>query len=122
MLRAWQRNWKHLKLTKGDYLATENTAVLMYRPMNKFSLRRRKLLGERLEECSCEELHSLEVKLEKSLHCIRGRKVSYFPHVVLCIQYMYDVLTNELKAAYIHMRIWSYVHGRLSCWRSNSIS
>ncbi|ONL93131.1 agamous-like6 [Zea mays] len=83
---------------------------------------KRKLLGERLEECSFEELHSLEVKLEKSLHCIRGRKVSYFPHVVLCIQYMYDVLTNELKAAYIHMRIWSYVHGRLSCWRSNSIS
>uniref|UniRef100_A0A804LCM5 Uncharacterized protein n=1 Tax=Zea mays TaxID=4577 RepID=A0A804LCM5_MAIZE len=35
---------------------------------------KRKLLGERLEECSFEELHSLEVKLEKSLHCIRGRK------------------------------------------------
>ncbi|AQL09887.1 MADS1 [Zea mays] len=33
-----------------------------------------KLLGERLEDCSIEELHSLEVKLEKSLHCIRGRK------------------------------------------------
>ncbi|AQL09886.1 MADS1 [Zea mays] len=35
---------------------------------------KRKLLGERLEDCSIEELHSLEVKLEKSLHCIRGRK------------------------------------------------
>jgi hypothetical protein len=31
-------------------------------------------LGEKLEQCSIEELHSLEVKLEKSLHCIRGRK------------------------------------------------
>ncbi|KAL6847651.1 hypothetical protein ACP4OV_022677 [Aristida adscensionis] len=35
---------------------------------------KRKLLGEKLEECSIEELHSLEVKLERSLHCIRGRK------------------------------------------------
>nr|ASZ80019.1 MADS50 [Dendrocalamus latiflorus] len=35
---------------------------------------KRKLLGEKLEECSIEELHSLEVKLEKSLHSIRGRK------------------------------------------------
>ena len=42
----------------------------------------RKFLGENLEECSIEELHSLEVELEKSLHCIRGRKVSYFLLVV----------------------------------------
>jgi len=31
-------------------------------------------LGENLEDCSIEELHSLEVKLEKSLHVIRGKK------------------------------------------------
>jgi hypothetical protein len=36
----------------------------------------RKFLGENLEDCSVEELHSLEVKLEKSLHVIRGKKVS----------------------------------------------
>jgi len=30
-------------------------------------LKCRKLLGEKLEECSIEELHSLEVKLEKSM-------------------------------------------------------
>ncbi|RLN43320.1 hypothetical protein C2845_PM01G00690 [Panicum miliaceum] len=35
---------------------------------------KRKLLGEKLERCSIEELHGLEVKLEKSLRCIRGRK------------------------------------------------
>ncbi|KAG8073232.1 hypothetical protein GUJ93_ZPchr0006g45824 [Zizania palustris] len=35
---------------------------------------KRKLLGEKLDECSIEELHSLEVKLEKSLISIRGRK------------------------------------------------
>uniref|UniRef100_K4AGR0 K-box domain-containing protein n=1 Tax=Setaria italica TaxID=4555 RepID=K4AGR0_SETIT len=34
----------------------------------------RKFLGENLEGCSVEELHSLEVKLEKSLHVIRGKK------------------------------------------------
>jgi hypothetical protein len=42
-------------------------------------LGRRKLLGEKLEDCSIDELHSLEVKLEKSLYIVRGRKVSYFP-------------------------------------------
>uniref|UniRef100_A0A0D9VNV3 MADS-box domain-containing protein n=2 Tax=Leersia perrieri TaxID=77586 RepID=A0A0D9VNV3_9ORYZ len=35
---------------------------------------KRKLLGEKLEECSIDELHSLEVKLERSLTSIRGRK------------------------------------------------
>ncbi|KAL6648892.1 hypothetical protein ACP70R_013116 [Stipagrostis hirtigluma subsp. patula] len=35
---------------------------------------KRKYLGEKLEECSIEELHGLEVKLERSLHSIRGRK------------------------------------------------
>ncbi|TVU48566.1 hypothetical protein EJB05_08207, partial [Eragrostis curvula] len=35
---------------------------------------KKKLLGEKLEGCSIDELHSLEVKLEKSLHVIRGRK------------------------------------------------
>nr|CAB3500295.1 unnamed protein product [Digitaria exilis] len=34
----------------------------------------RKFLGENLEDCSVEELHNLEVKLEKSLHVIRGKK------------------------------------------------
>ncbi|CAD6209315.1 unnamed protein product [Miscanthus lutarioriparius] len=35
---------------------------------------KRKLLGERLEECSIEELHSLEVELEKSLRCTSGEE------------------------------------------------
>ncbi|KAK3150315.1 hypothetical protein QOZ80_3AG0231610 [Eleusine coracana subsp. coracana] len=35
---------------------------------------KKKLLGEKLEDCSIDELQSLEVKLEKSLHIIRGRK------------------------------------------------
>jgi cell division protein FtsB len=35
---------------------------------------KRKLLGEKLEDCSIDELHSLEVKLEKSLYIVRGRK------------------------------------------------
>uniref|UniRef100_A0A0E0K838 MADS-box domain-containing protein n=1 Tax=Oryza punctata TaxID=4537 RepID=A0A0E0K838_ORYPU len=40
---------------------------------------KRKLLGEKLEECSIEELHSLEVKLERSLISIRGRKCKNQP-------------------------------------------
>ncbi|KAK1695635.1 hypothetical protein QYE76_012332 [Lolium multiflorum] len=37
-------------------------------------MRRRKILGENLGGCSAEELHSLEVKIEKSLRTIRGKK------------------------------------------------
>ncbi|WVZ57473.1 hypothetical protein U9M48_007854, partial [Paspalum notatum var. saurae] len=33
-----------------------------------------KFLGENLEDCSIEELHNLEVKLQKSIHVIRGKK------------------------------------------------
>lgn len=57
-------------------------------------------MGERLEDCPIEELHSLEVKLEKSLHCIRGRKVSYFLLVVVFNFTAYNGvfnITNELK-------------------------
>jgi hypothetical protein len=56
-------------------------------------LRHRKLLGERLEECSIDELQSLEVKLEKSLHIVRGRKVSYFP----CYSPMFSEMTRPLQ-------------------------
>jgi hypothetical protein len=35
----------------------------------------RKILGENLGGCSVEELHSLELKIEKSLRTIRGKKV-----------------------------------------------
>ncbi|KAM0916954.1 hypothetical protein ACQ4PT_009842 [Festuca glaucescens] len=35
---------------------------------------KRKILGENLGGCSAEELHSLEVKIEKSLRTIRGKK------------------------------------------------
>ncbi|CAN6325483.1 unnamed protein product [Urochloa humidicola] len=35
---------------------------------------RRKYLGENFEDCSVEKLLSLEVKLEKSLCAIRGKK------------------------------------------------
>jgi hypothetical protein len=38
-------------------------------------MRCRKILGENLGECSVEELHTLEVKIEKSLQTIRGKKV-----------------------------------------------
>jgi hypothetical protein len=68
-------------------------------------LRHRKLLGERLEGCSIDELHSLEVKLEKSLHIVRGRKVSYFPsHSV-----MFSEMTRPLQMQTMQ------AYGMLSC-------
>ncbi|RRT34653.1 hypothetical protein B296_00048307 [Ensete ventricosum] len=37
---------------------------------------KQKLLGEKLESCSLEELHELEGTIEQSLRSIRGRKAS----------------------------------------------
>jgi hypothetical protein len=39
-------------------------------------MRCRKILGENLGGCSAEELNTLEVKIEKSLRTIRGKKVA----------------------------------------------
>lgn len=37
----------------------------------------RKLLGQNLETCSIQELHEIDIQLEKSLKIIRARKVLY---------------------------------------------
>ncbi|XP_062205341.1 MADS-box transcription factor 56-like isoform X2 [Phragmites australis] len=58
-----------IQQVKADALSLANKLEAL-----ENSKRCRKFLGENLEECSVEELHSLEVKLEKSLHIIRGKK------------------------------------------------
>nr|ASZ79988.1 MADS50 [Bambusa oldhamii] len=56
---------------------------------------KRKLLGEKLEECSIEELHGLEVKLEKSLHSIRGRKTQLLEEQVTKLRQKEMTLLKE---------------------------
>ncbi|PAN48752.1 hypothetical protein PAHAL_9G402700 [Panicum hallii] len=59
-----QQNIQHVK---ADALSLANRLEALEKSKRKF-------LGENLEDCSVEELHGLEVKLEKSLHVIRGKK------------------------------------------------
>ncbi|WOL05743.1 hypothetical protein Cni_G14474 [Canna indica] len=49
-------------------------ASSMLRKIEQLEDSKRKILGEKLESCSVEELHDLESKLEQSLHRIRGRR------------------------------------------------
>ncbi|RLN16345.1 MADS-box transcription factor 56-like [Panicum miliaceum] len=58
---------QNIQQVKADALSLANRLEALEKSKRKF-------LGENLEDCSVEELHSLEVKLEKSLHVIRGKK------------------------------------------------
>ncbi|URD89206.1 hypothetical protein MUK42_27719 [Musa troglodytarum] len=55
-LQMWSRRWSILNLLYGQ-----------------------KILGEKLESCSLEELHELEGKLEKGLCNMRRKKASHLP-------------------------------------------
>ena len=52
----------------------------------------RKLLGEGLGACSIEELQQIEQQLERSVNCIRARKVSFYTamHVFWNFQWFYN--------------------------------
>ncbi|RWV95307.1 hypothetical protein GW17_00042069 [Ensete ventricosum] len=56
----------------SDTVCNQNKILWAY--INRIECR--KLLGEKLESCSLEELHELEGTIEQSLRSIRGRKAS----------------------------------------------
>nr|AQS27937.1 MADS56 [Phyllostachys violascens] len=60
--------------TVQDIQQVKADAVSLAKNLEALEDSKRKILGENLEGCSAEELHSLEIKLEKSLHNIRGKK------------------------------------------------
>ncbi|OQU93352.1 MADS-box transcription factor 50 [Sorghum bicolor] len=72
--RTYTKDNASNKTVQQDIEQVKADAEGLAKKLEALDAYKRKLLGERLEECSIEELHSLEVKLEKSLHCIRGRK------------------------------------------------
>lgn len=55
----------------------ESDATSMAKEIEVAEIQRRKLLGESLESCSVEELHDIELQLERSLSNIRRGKVCY---------------------------------------------
>ncbi|CAN6285898.1 unnamed protein product [Urochloa humidicola] len=72
--RTYTKDNVSSKTVQQDIEQVKADAEGLAKKLEALEAYKRKLLGEKLEECSIDELHSLEVKLEKSLHCIRGRK------------------------------------------------
>ncbi|KAJ9680831.1 hypothetical protein PVL29_019983 [Vitis rotundifolia] len=62
-----EHNMQHLK----------HEAANMAKKIELLEISKRKLLGEGLGSCSIEELQQIEQQLERSVSCIRARKVQY---------------------------------------------
>ncbi|CAL4940357.1 unnamed protein product [Urochloa decumbens] len=73
--KAYTRENVNSKAVQQDIQQVKADALTLANRLEALEKSKRKYLGENLEDCSVEELHSLEVKLEKSLHVIRGKKI-----------------------------------------------
>ncbi|RLN40969.1 MADS-box transcription factor 56-like [Panicum miliaceum] len=69
-----RENLSNKAIQQQDIQQVKADALSLANRLEALEKSKRKFLGENLEDCSVEELHSLEVKLEKSLHVIRGKK------------------------------------------------
>nr|AIN39809.1 hypothetical protein [Zoysia matrella] len=72
--KAYTREVVTNKAAQLDTQQVKADALTLANKLEALEKCKRKFLGENLEQCTVEELHSLEVKLEKSLHIIRGKK------------------------------------------------
>ncbi|KAE8697548.1 Agamous-like MADS-box protein AGL19 [Hibiscus syriacus] len=67
-VKPTEENMEHLKIE------AEN----MLKKIELLEASKRKLLGERLESCTLEELQQIEQQLQKSVTCVRARKTKVF--------------------------------------------
>ncbi|KAL6641377.1 hypothetical protein ACP70R_019558 [Stipagrostis hirtigluma subsp. patula] len=72
--RTYTRDNVNNKSVQQDIQQVKADAISLANKLEALENSKRKYLGENLEGCSVEELHSLEVKLDRSLHIIRGKK------------------------------------------------
>ncbi|KAK3157010.1 hypothetical protein QOZ80_2AG0115010 [Eleusine coracana subsp. coracana] len=72
--KTYTREIVNNKTAQQDIQQIKTEALSLANKLEALEKSKRKFLGENLEQCSVEELHSLEIKLEKSLHIIRGKK------------------------------------------------
>ncbi|KAK3153175.1 hypothetical protein QOZ80_2BG0168790 [Eleusine coracana subsp. coracana] len=72
--KTYTREIVNNKTAQQDIQQIKTEALSLANKLEALEKSKRKFLGENLEQCSVEELHSLEIKLQKSLHIIRGKK------------------------------------------------
>ncbi|KAJ1296463.1 hypothetical protein BS78_01G302600 [Paspalum vaginatum] len=81
---------QNIQQVKADALSLANRLEALEKTKRKF-------LGENLEDCSIEELHNLEVKLQKSLHVIRGKKTQLMEQQIVKLKEKERTLLKENK-------------------------
>ncbi|KAG8084010.1 hypothetical protein GUJ93_ZPchr0010g10467 [Zizania palustris] len=90
------------KTVQQDIQQVKDDTVGLAKQLEALDESIRKILGENLEGCSVEELRGLEIKLEKSLHNIRRKKVSYFSigykndNKIKFLETLYESLVHKL--------------------------
>ncbi|TVU31902.1 hypothetical protein EJB05_23607, partial [Eragrostis curvula] len=85
------------KAVQQDMQQVKADALSLANKLEALENSKRKFLGENLEQCSVEELHSLQVKLEKSLHIIRGKKTQLFEQQIAKLKEKERTLLKENK-------------------------
>ncbi|RZR96806.1 hypothetical protein BHM03_00025870 [Ensete ventricosum] len=79
--REYSREDTSSTILEEDTEQWKHEAACMSKKIEHLEASNKKLLGEKLESCSVDELNELEGKIEQSLHSIRGRKASLQPKV-----------------------------------------
>ncbi|XP_062201479.1 MADS-box transcription factor 56-like [Phragmites australis] len=85
------------KTVQQDIQQVKADTVSLANRLEALENSKRKFLGENLENCSVEELYSLEVKLEKSLHIIRGKKTQLLEQQIAKLKVKERTLLKDNK-------------------------
>uniref|UniRef100_A0ACD5TN55 Uncharacterized protein n=1 Tax=Avena sativa TaxID=4498 RepID=A0ACD5TN55_AVESA len=72
--KEYTKDTANHKTVQQDIQQIKADTISLAKKLEALEDTKRKIMGENLGECSAEELHCLEVKIEKSLRIIRGKK------------------------------------------------
>lgn len=95
--KTYTRENVNNRTVQQDIQQVKADALSLANKLEALEKTKRKLLGENLEDCSIEELHNLEVKLEKSLHVIRGKKTQLLEQQIAKLKEKERTLLKENK-------------------------
>ncbi|KAL3517061.1 hypothetical protein ACH5RR_023963 [Cinchona calisaya] len=73
----------------------QNETAIMMKNIEQLEASKRKFLGEGLASCTTEELQKLEQQLERSVSCIRARKMQVFQEQIQQLKEKEKVLAAE---------------------------
>ncbi|KAM0853796.1 hypothetical protein ACQ4PT_050837 [Festuca glaucescens] len=93
--KAYTKDNANNKTVQQDIQQIKADTVSLAKKLEALEDSKRKILGENLGGCSAEELHSLEVKIEKSLRTIRGKKTQVLEQQIAKLKEKEKTLLKE---------------------------